>query len=400
MAEKSFFFTAVGGVPAYTADDFVRWIFNALFRGEGVLKGLDNGLAVTSDGAGNASIATGCASKSGHGYVNDTILSKALTLPAIGYTNINSIVVRVDTVPSPNLMHVVVLAGASVLIGNTPSAPSRVAGSDVYLADIQVTNTAGTYSYIVTDKREYVPILSNGQVGANWETALKSAGPNGVNWLTALASALGANWSDILATTMGSAWKVALTRALGTNWSTLLYTAMGTDWTTALTSALGANWASALPAALGTGWVAALADSFDASSGGSSGTPGDYIVPGCGAPSMTQVIADTYRALVTSTSYVATALALKSPVSGTLRVRHRLGTKNSGYTAYSKVYINGVAAGAEHSTTSLTGAEFYDDLTVSKGDVVVVYMKAQASSPGAIADSLALCSDGYGLRYI
>lgn len=254
MSEKSFFFSAVSGAPAYSADDMVQWMYDRFFRGEGVLKGLDNSLAVTADGAGNAVIATGAAAKSGHGYNNTASLSKALTLPSSGYTNINTVVVRVDTSPSPNTMHVYLLVGTSVLNGGTPVAPSIDSTHDVYLADVKVVNTAGTYTYTVTDQRVYCAILPNGLVGANWEAALKSAGPNGATWLTALAATLGANWTAALTSAgpNGSNWLTAFATALGANWAAALASAgpNGSAWLTALAAALGTNWSTALGATL------------------------------------------------------------------------------------------------------------------------------------------------------
>jgi hypothetical protein len=233
MAENSEFFTAVSGSPSYSADSVCKWLYDRLFQGDGILKGLYNSLAVTSDGAGNALIATGSASKTGHGYYNDSVLTKALTLPASGYTNINTLVVRVDSSTSPNIMHVVVLVGSSVANGSTPTAPSITLGSDVYLADIKIVNTVGSYAYTVTDQRVYMPIMpANSLLGANWETALRTAGPNGSNWTTALAAALGSNWTTALAAdahsgaanllqSLGSMYTNARVLLTGTNFDTV-----------------------------------------------------------------------------------------------------------------------------------------------------------------------------------
>jgi hypothetical protein len=174
-------------------------------RPDGVIRGLDNALAVTADGAGNALINTGCATKTGHGYTNTASLSKALTLPSAGYKQYTTLVVRVDSTPSPNTMHVVTIAGTSVLIANTATPASITAGTDVYLADVLTTNTAGTYSYTVTDQRVYAPVPAG---NANWATALKT--DIGTNWTTALAATLGTNWTTALAATLGTNWTTAL----------------------------------------------------------------------------------------------------------------------------------------------------------------------------------------------
>jgi len=187
MAETSQFFTAVTGSPSYNGSDFAAWMYNRLFRKDGVLKGLDNALAVTFDGSGNALVATGCATKNGYGYQNSAVLTKALTLPTAGFTNINTVIIRVDGTASPNLVHAVVLVGTSVAIGGTPTAPALTAGSDIYLADIQCTNTAGTYSYVATDRRVYAAtIVHDTDLGTGWFSTLITA--IGTGWAAALAA--------------------------------------------------------------------------------------------------------------------------------------------------------------------------------------------------------------------
>jgi hypothetical protein len=210
MAEKSWFFTEVGSAPTYGPDDFSAWLYNAMFRNDGVLKGLDNSLAVTSDGAGNALIATGCAMKGGYGYQNTSILTMGLTLPAVGYQNINTLVVRVDSGASPNLMHAYKLVGSSVANPGPPAAPAITAGTDVYLCDILIVNTAGSYAYTVTDKRAFAKVQANGLLGANWEAALESAGPNGANWLAAIGAVLGSNMKQLMADDLGTGWEALL----------------------------------------------------------------------------------------------------------------------------------------------------------------------------------------------
>jgi len=155
MSENSWFFTCVGAAPTYGPSDLAQWLYNASFRNDGVLKGLDDSLNVTTDGLGNALIATGCAMKSGYGYQNTGVITMPLALPAVGYQNINTLVVRVDTGASPNLMHAYKLAGVSVANPGPPAAPAIVAGTDVYLCDILIVNTAGSYTYAVTDKRAF-----------------------------------------------------------------------------------------------------------------------------------------------------------------------------------------------------------------------------------------------------
>lgn len=94
----------------------------------------------------------------------------------------------------------------------------------------------------------------------------------------------------------------------------------------------------------------------------------------------------------TTTGYVKVVSA-RCLVSGTVRVWSRIRSSDSGTTAYGKVYVNGAAVGAEHSTTSLSFVDYTDDITVTAGDIIQLYGKtsnvAYAASINGIAVGVA-----------
>jgi hypothetical protein len=63
------------------------------------------------------------------------------------------------------------------------------------------------------------------------------------------------------------------------------------------------------------------------------------------------------------------------PCSGTVRVNFTLKTNDGSKTVYGRIYKNDAASGAEHSTTSTSGESFYDDISVSEGDLLELYIK-------------------------
>lgn len=353
MAENSYFFTAVTGAPTYSATDFVTWLYNTMGRPDGVIRGLDNALAVTVDGAGNAVVNTGCATKTGHGYTNTASLTKTLTLPSAGYKQYTTLVVRVDSSPSPNTMHVVTLAGTAVLIANTATPASITAGTDVYLADVLTTNTAGTYSYVVTDQRVYAPIPAG---NTNWATALKT--DIGANWASAWVSALGTNWVPALAEALNQAHVPSSSAALS----------------------------------IDSSWNAPLSNTYK------QVTAGDYVVPGCGNPLRFDTSGNPLLSYYSGSSaqlYVK-VLEIKSPVTGTVRAKYSV-SNGYNYQSYIRVYINGTAVGTEHPFTSST--YFHDDISVSMGDLVQLYMYSVTTQIMRVA-GFALCCAEEGERYI
>ena len=59
----------------------------------------------------------------------------------------------------------------------------------------------------------------------------------------------------------------------------------------------------------------------------------------------------------------------------TCRVTTAIKTAYTGIVRYVRVYVNGVPAGDEHTTDSMTFVTFTDDITVNGGDTVEVWVK-------------------------
>ncbi len=81
---------------------------------------------------------------------------------------------------------------------------------------------------------------------------------------------------------------------------------------------------------------------------------------------------------------------------GAVRVKYKLRalSLDPPITAYARVYINDVATGTEHSTTSYTGVEFSDDVSVAAGDRVQVWIKSSQASYNADLSDTRLCVAG------
>lgn len=81
---------------------------------------------------------------------------------------------------------------------------------------------------------------------------------------------------------------------------------------------------------------------------------------------------DSGAAPASSTNYVKQK-ELYIPRAGTYKVYMQIKTNNASYTAYGRIYVNGVARGTQRSTTSTTGEGYYEDITVNAGDRIQIY---------------------------
>ena len=89
---------------------------------------------------------------------------------------------------------------------------------------------------------------------------------------------------------------------------------------------------------------------------------------------------------VTTTSSTYAKVAEKTVAtkfgSSTMRIGITYRVQNAGPTVSVRVYRDGVAVGAEHSTTSTTGVTVSDDIALTAGNLLQIYAK---SSDGATA---------------
>lgn len=87
-----------------------------------------------------------------------------------------------------------------------------------------------------------------------------------------------------------------------------------------------------------------------------------------------------YAGRAPGTVYIKT-YEFKAGRAGTYRTRMGLHRSNTvGGTVYGRVYVNGGASGVEHSNTSTVVAYFNDDIAISAGDLVQLYVKASGAT--------------------
>ena len=102
------------------------------------------------------------------------------------------------------------------------------------------------------------------------------------------------------------------------------------------------------------------------------------------------------NAVITTSTYVKKR-EIESKATGTVRVSHYVRTADN-RTAYTRVYVNGVAVGIEHqlvaSNSSVVFQTFTDDIVVEYGDLVQIYGKV--SVPDAtetyVAQTYIMCN--------
>ena len=76
---------------------------------------------------------------------------------------------------------------------------------------------------------------------------------------------------------------------------------------------------------------------------------------------------------------LAKQIKVNASLSGTYRLSFVLKTINADFTAYAKLYKNGVAVGTERSTNSTTGVTYTEDFTtITTGDLLQLYVKSTA----------------------
>lgn len=152
MAEKSGFFNAlnVGGAydRTYNANDYSDNL--AVVIGNGVLRSTNDDLKVTANGM-VATVGVGRAWINGRYYYNDTNLALAATVPPVGGSRYDRVVLRLDNSIGERRIKIVYVQGEA---GNNPTKPVPTRTASIYelvLADIFVN--ANDTSISVTDTR-------------------------------------------------------------------------------------------------------------------------------------------------------------------------------------------------------------------------------------------------------
>jgi len=85
--------------------------------------------------------------------------------------------------------------------------------------------------------------------------------------------------------------------------------------------------------------------------------------------------------------------------SGAITVSFDMYINDNAYTAYGRIYVNGVAVGTEHSTTSESWVNFTDDISVGIGDEVGLYVKIAPAGSHLHCSDFMIMAGNLGLSY-
>jgi len=111
-------------------------------------------------------------------------------------------------------------------------------------------------------------------------------------------------------------------------------------------------------------------------------------VPGSLAEAGTTVLKTGGAAGTTAAASYTKVKEFISGRSGTLRIDCNLHSSNGSTAVYYKVYVNGVAAGAEHTTTSGSDQNFSDDIAgINYGDLIQIYAYAAGGAATAVVNN-------------
>lgn len=95
---------------------------------------------------------------------------------------------------------------------------------------------------------------------------------------------------------------------------------------------------------------------------------------------------------INSSSYVKIK-ETKIYFNGQVRIKFSIRTSTSASLVYGKVYINDVEQGVEHSTDSEIYVSFSDDLTVSTGDLIQIYIHRGPMASTQYCKDLNICGE-------
>lgn len=62
--------------------------------------------------------------------------------------------------------------------------------------------------------------------------------------------------------------------------------------------------------------------------------------------------------------------------AGTVRIKFSIKINNPDFTSYGRIYLNGVATGTERTNSTMNYVEYSEDITISAGDLVQIYIKS------------------------
>lgn len=105
----------------------------------------------------------------------------------------------------------------------------------------------------------------------------------------------------------------------------------------------------------------------------------------------TNVLATTGHSASTTSTSMVEALNFLAKVGGNLSVKYTLGSDNAGAFAEARVYVNGVATGTLRFA-SVPSAAYSDDVAVSPGDTVQIFIRNQVATHLTTLTAVSICS--------
>lgn len=258
---------------------------------------------------------------------------------------------------------------------NTSAAASIAAGSIVEIAgaffQFTVDETPTGWSAISTGSTAYIALTASGTAGsqivdASYTGTAPTWRDDMQGWYASAASSVRIV-ASIYKNSATSYLKKKILRPLINQYDT-----PASNWD----NALNTDFYDAIPQA--SGYI----------------TAGDYIIPGYGNRLINSTI--SFENSTTTSTYTKLA-EYKSPLTGTIRVKHGV-TNTSGLSAYTRVYKSGVAFGTERITTagSTTISVYSEDLAFSQGDLIQLYGRGNTTGAECNLFAFRLCTSGYG----
>jgi len=102
-----------------------------------------------------------------------------------------------------------------------------------------------------------------------------------------------------------------------------------------------------------------------------------------------QVAADNERIVYTDT--YKTVKRVQFGRTGYARIKWEFHIEPEGFTAYTRLYINGNPVGAEHSTGSTSYVQAHEDVSLSAGDLIELKAKANDWSVPTFVRNFRIC---------
>ncbi len=145
------FFDDVAGDRMYTMGDWADYFAN-LMTTDGIAPGILNGMAPSNAGTLFFNFDTGVAFHNGYFAKNTASMALSLNTVTSGNKRIDRLVIRFDPVTTRSSYPLII---QGVETGGVPAVPA-ITAQDIYVGQILLDRSSGSYVYTVTDERQYL----------------------------------------------------------------------------------------------------------------------------------------------------------------------------------------------------------------------------------------------------